>query len=107
MRILEQKYMNYHAVKPNFRGRFVKQKVMPQETYDALKIKHLREQEKSGGKKSKFNIQRDMVVTYAYLFLDMKLDMIMELTGIGKRAVYNIIAANKEEIMEKYKPKEK
>lgn len=40
-----RQFMNYHAEKPNFRGRFVKAKCVDHEAYERLKFENLKEQE--------------------------------------------------------------
>ncbi len=43
--IIGKKYMNYNSVKPNFRGRFTKARVLDWEAYEKRKAQHLREQD--------------------------------------------------------------
>ncbi len=80
-----RKYMSYNVRKPNFRGKFVKSKVVDWTKYEKLKKEHLQEQNEvqAVGK----NESRNKVIRH---LKDLKypVDKIVEISGISKRAVY-------------------
>lgn len=77
------KYMNYHAVKPNFRGRFVKQKAIDEEAYKEKKMLHLLQQEQQEmHKTTKASRQRDRCVWFMYKVLKVPKKLIMQLTNL-------------------------
>jgi len=88
--ILGQKYMNYLAVNPNFRGRFVKQKAILQETYEKLKANHLKEQENTPTlKHTNTEAQRDRCIAYMKLILEYKVEKLAEITELSEKTIYN------------------
>jgi hypothetical protein len=104
--ILGSKFMNYQCVKPNFRGRFVKQKAIDEEVYKSLKLKHLQAQQKSTEKTSRANIQRDILLTYMHFVLNVPTERLMQITGLTQQAVSLANIKFKEEIIKKYSVKE-
>lgn len=85
-----QKFMNYNAQKPNFRGKFVKQKVIDKEVYEKLKSEHLKKQGEIQTKKSKYQMQRDKLIKFCN---ENKLskDDLMNVTGLQRNQINKII----------------
>lgn len=90
--ILGQKYMNYQAVKPNFRGRFAKQKAISEEEYMETKLEHLTQQEKEKLQQiKKDTIVRNRLVFYLRNDENWKINKIIEISGLSKKTIYNIL----------------
>ena len=86
------KFLNYHAEKPNFRGRFVKQKAINESLYLEKKLKHLKEQEfREKQKKTRLLVQRNKLIVYMVKELNVSVDKAAELVGIEPRSIYNVL----------------
>jgi hypothetical protein len=67
------KFLNYHAQKPNFRGKFYQQKAVSEEEYDRKKYNHLMEVDKQiakSEKQTKTTRSRDKI---AYAFISKRI----------------------------------
>ena len=100
--ILGQKYMNYLCVKPNFRGKFSKQQAIDEENYKALKLEHLKEQNKSLTKQSRGNYSRDRLMAYLHLIQEIPVDDLVEGSKITERGIYKAIDTCKDEVLSCY-----
>jgi len=90
--VLGQKFMNYHATKPNFRGRFVKKWVVDRKLYDKLKSEHLIEQGKKKVEKVyKDTMVRNNFVRYLKLVEKWNAEKIAEVGKIGRQTVFDIM----------------
>ncbi len=98
-----QKYMNYNCVKPNFRGQFTKQKALPVEIYDKLKLQHLKEQNINIGRKTtRVNVQRDKVLAYCKFILKIPVKKLQDLTKLTPESIYTAIRQEKDNILNEY-----
>ena len=89
--VLGSKFMNYNCVKPNFRGRFVKQKAIKEETYNYLKRQHLEEQGTKEVVKTRFHKQRDDLIFFLFTEKKARVEKISEILSITVQQVYSII----------------
>jgi len=84
------KFLNYHAVKPNFRGRFVKKWVTDFKLYEKLKAEHLIEQGKEGEPKTKKSIIiKNNFIRYLKEVENWKAEKIALAGKISTKTVYN------------------
>lgn len=93
--ILGQKFMNYLATSPNFRGRFVKQKAIDEEVYKNAKYTHLKSQEGNGvfSKKEEF---ANKVLAAAYYLWGMPMDYLEKITEKNAVTLYQRMAKYKD-----------
>ena len=86
------KYMDYSCVDPNFRGRFTRQKAIDDVEYERRKREHLEQQgQVDSFKGSKLCAQRDSLMYYMKNNLDIHIDKLVEITGLGRRGIYNAL----------------
>ena len=100
--ILGSKFMNYHAVRPNFRAKFFKQTAIDEKVYDELKLKHLRNQVTGKEEKTKKGIQRNKLISYLRITLGYDVDTIANMCGLRPTAIYDAIKDQGEWIEAKY-----
>ena len=96
------KFMNYLASSPNFRGKFVKQKVIDEEEYNKLKIIHLKSQNFMGERSLKSNYHRDLLICYMVSVLKYKQKFVADIIGLTTKTVERAIIKCEEEIKIKY-----
>lgn len=91
-----RKYMNYNAAKPNFRGKFVKSKVVNWKNYEKMKLQHQEEQNNiiMVGRSE----VRDKLILHLKKELNYSVEKIGEITGFTSRAIYYILDKYKEEL---------
>lgn len=87
--ILGQKYMNYQAVKPNFRGQFTKQTAINEELYKTLKLEHLKAQNKVLDVRTKSQRVIDRLVSYLREKDGLNVQKIAEISGISDVSIYS------------------
>lgn len=97
-----KKYMNYHCVQPNFRGKFFKQTAIDFEAYEEMKLKHLREQASEGVTESSIRQQRDTLLAYNRFLLNIPVNDLMELTGMEQRTLYTAANRQKENVLKNF-----
>lgn len=85
------KFLNYHAVKSNFYGRFSKQKAIDEKVYEKLKRQHLLAQNEQGDSLNKDKLARDKMVTFLVSSKKFKQKEISEMSGLSKKTIYNIL----------------
>ncbi len=90
------KFMDYNASKPNFRGRFVKKWIADEDLYEKLKYNHLLEQSKVKELHaiSKDTISRNNLIRFM-ISEKYKVPKIAEVSDLSKKTIYNVL--NKEE----------
>lgn len=91
-----QKYMDYNAEKPNFRGRFIKSKAVDEPKYQEIKLKHLMEQEESPSADSKTMKSRDNFVIWLIENTTLSKEQIGEIGGLTARTIFNIQKKHKQ-----------
>ena len=89
--ILGQKFMNYNAARPNFRGRFVKAKGLDMEGYIQRKQEHLKAQGTIVVKETKVRISRDNLFYKLFHLQKLPAELISEYSGLDITQVYAII----------------
>ena len=86
------KYMDYNCVRPNFRGRFTRQKAIDDEEYEKRKREHLEQQNQMDSfRGSKLQTQRDALLYYMKNDLNVHVDKLIEITGLGQRTIYKAL----------------
>ena len=88
--ILGQKFMNYNAVEPNFRGTFTKAHCINEERYLEKKKQHLLSQSKSSEKHYKDTTTRDRLIVYLKEVEGWPIDKICGASGLSPKTIYNI-----------------
>lgn len=97
-----KQFVNYQAINPNFRGRFVKKWVVDEETYKKRKMEHLQQQSKAEETKTKASIQRDKLVAYCHHILNMDTKKLSEIMKMPPTTLYESIHRHEEEILTRY-----
>lgn len=92
--IYGKKELNYTATKPNFRGRFIKQKAINAEEYEKRKLIHLRSQGKNENLYAKERTSRDRLVCWVYKNNKILPKEIANICGITDQTIYNILKKN-------------
>jgi hypothetical protein len=97
--ILGQKYMNYHAVKANFRGIFYKQKAIDDEVYKKLKLENLSKQDNpEEQKRTRVHLQRDKALWLLHNNFKVPVKELMKHCKMDERAVYFALEAVEEDM---------
>jgi ABC-type dipeptide/oligopeptide/nickel transport system ATPase subunit len=90
--VLGGKFMNYHAVAPNFRCDFTKQKVVDEEVYEAMKLEHLKQNDtKQEQKITKEKRALDNLWKYLIEKKLMKVNELDKVCGIDRSTIYRHI----------------
>lgn len=90
--ILGSKFMNYNAVQPNFRGRFVKSKCINQEEYERKKLEHLQTHDAEEGRITKSSIARDRLVRWMRENTELTIQEIADIAGIARVTAHVILS---------------
>ncbi len=86
-----KQFINYQASEPNFRGSFTKKWLVDFKIYEQRKSDHLSDSTKSVKKRNEFIQERNKLISFMYKNLNIPLDKLGEVTGLGTRQIYNII----------------
>jgi hypothetical protein len=97
--IAGQKFMNYNAVNPNFRGRFVKAKGIDMEAYLKRKREHLLKQGQINIKETKQQKTRDNLVYNLYTQEKMIAEKIALFSGLDLSSIYAIVRKKEQQLM--------
>jgi hypothetical protein len=92
------KFLNYNAEEPNFRGRFVKKWIADENLYLKLKENHLIEQSKDKTPHflKKSEISRNKIIRFMFSE-GYRVKKIMEVSDMSRQGIYNIINEGKSE----------
>lgn len=105
--ILGQKYLNYHATAPNFRGKFYKQQAINEDEYNKRKLEHLQNRAKDKtAKVGRADKTKVMLAAYMRHVLNISAKKMAEITGVSERAIHMFVKDGKESIYRRYKPLE-
>lgn len=94
--VLGQKFINYHAADPNFRGKFIKQKVIDEEVYKDIKLEHLKMiEEELSIKRSRFQAQRNNAI-FQLREKGMDIKELARIFGLKDKTVYDVLEERQE-----------
>lgn len=96
-----KKFMNYNATKPNFRGRFTKQRVLDWDKYEKNKTIYLHQQ--SIVENLRKNLVRNKLIKYLNVKHKLSSQELAELTGLALRTIQNLLKTTEEDFKSKNK----